>query len=269
MKVAVLGANGMLGARVVEELEVDNNVVGYVRAPEFDLKVKWDVRRLCQEGFDWIVNCAGIVKSRERSNPLEMVLVNSAMPHWIEDEGARVIHISTDCVFSGTIGSYETASDPDPVDLYGASKVAGELRGPRSITIRTSFIGWEYGTERGLLEWFVRQKKVEGYRRALWSGLSAREVARAVKRVLECSEPYVNSGGTLGQLYHLSGDVISKHDLLCELKAALGLDVEIEDVPGPDIDRTLINSAFNATFGYKPPTWIKMAEELARERPHA
>lgn len=269
MKIAVLGAAGMLGRRVAEELHKGNHEVHlYARGPAFDLKFQWDVRCVTQQGFDWIVNCAGMVKSRiDASNQVDAVLVNSAMPHWLEDEGARVLHVSTDCVFSGKIGNYRPISNADPVDLYGASKLAGELRGRHSITVRMSFIGWEHGTERGLLEWLVRQKRVQGFTKALWSGLSARECARAIKKALEASTKWASLGGVFGQLYHLSGNAISKHDLLCELKTALKLDVEIEEAPGPEIDRTLMGDVFNEVFDYCAPTWVEMAEELARERP--
>ena len=271
MKIAVLGATGMLGARVYEELLGAGHEVAPHTRLTIDLTRPWDYNQLLHAGFDWIVNCAGIVKSRVGEvSDVDTVIVNSAVPHWLEDGGARVLQISTDCVFSGAKGAYAPTDTPDPVDLYGASKLAGELRGPRSITIRTSFIGWEQASQRGLLEWFVRQKKVEGYARAIWSGLSAREVARAVKIAIEHSTAYSNTGGTLGQLYHLCGSPITKYKLLCELKRALKLDIEIVETLGPEIDRSLNGAKFNSTFfEYAPPTWETMAEELAREKPHA
>jgi dTDP-4-dehydrorhamnose reductase len=191
-----------------------------------------------------------------------MTLVNSALPHWLEAEGCRVLHVSTDCVFSGEKGNYTPDDDADPVDLYGATKLAGELHGPSSITLRTSFIGWEDGTKRGLLEWLVRQTRVDGYVNALWSGLSAREVARAIVKTVEGA-----ADNSQRSLYHLCGRVISKRDLLGVLNDHLKLNLEITPVYEPVNDRSFDGSMFNRDFEYEPPSWEEMAAELARERP--
>jgi len=260
MRVAVLGANGMLGARVVEELERANHLVFALKRQQGDLSNKDHVLNLAWTDVDWFVNCAGIVKSRE-AEAVQMVLVNSAAPHWLENEvmqrgePPRILHVSTDCVFSGRGHLYLPTDEPDPVDLYGATKLAGELTGSQSITIRTSFIGWENATQRGLLEWFVRQKKVQGYANAFWSGLSAREVARSITRIVSHSPDL-----SCGRVYHITGSVISKLNLLRTLRDALELDVEIEEVFEPHIDRSL-----SPNIG--APSWEEMAAELAQERP--
>jgi dTDP-4-dehydrorhamnose reductase len=250
----------MLGARVEEELALADHWVQAFTRSDVDLSSIRGVKDVVSKGFDWIVNCAGIVKSRS-DETIQMVLVNAAMPHLLEDFGARVLHVSTDCVFSGNKGSYTTQDDPDPVDLYGVTKLAGELHGPASITLRTSFIGWEDGTKRGLLEWLVRQTRVNGYINALWSGLSAREVARAIVKTVENADNLQRH-----DLYHLSGLVISKYTLLHVLSYHLKLNVEITPVYEPVNDRSLDGSSFNRDFDYKAPSWEEMAAELARER---
>lgn len=222
---------------------------------------------------DWIVNCAGVVKSECEGRESDAVLVNSALPHWLEDSGVGVIQISTDCVFSGKgkprvkrdgSSGLTTQDDPDPVDFYGATKLAGELEGKRSITLRTSFIGWENGTQRGLLEWFVMNKglAVTGFKNSHWSGLSAREVARAILKMIERADHPGQS------LYHLAGGALSKYDLLHLLNEKLDLSIKITGHDDwPPVYRALDGSLFNRDFNYSPPTWEEMAEELARERP--
>lgn len=270
MNIVVLGASGMLGRCVYEQLQAAGHVVvpvvrtASIRWPHAistDLRSRVAVKAVVRD-FDWVVNCAGIVKSRDL--PQDAILVNAAMPHWLEEMTTRVLHVSTDCIFDGVKGGYTECSEPSPVDIYGATKLAGELRGPFSITLRTSFIGWEYGTERGLLAWFVRQakegKKIDGYMNALWSGLSAREVARGISRVLQVNP--VNGG-----FFHISGETISKYELLYLLREHLKLDVKIEPVEKPFIDRSLDSTLFQETFDYHPPKWTTMAAELASEAP--
>lgn len=259
MRIVVLGAAGMLGRKVCAQLFEDGHDVMPVTRAQADLRNRPQVLGAAR-GFDWIVNCAGVVKSRD-DQPLDMVTMNAAMPHWLEETDARVLHVSTDCVFDGKVGRYSEAVEPSPVDLYGATKLAGELHGPRSVTLRTSFIGWERGTERGLLAWFVKQAKegnrVHGYTNALWSGLTAQQVALGISRAI---------GQRIAPgLYHLSGETISKHDLLCVLRARLGLKIEIIPLAAPIIDRSLNGSLFRERFGFRPPTWGTMAADLAIE----
>lgn len=261
MKIAVLGASGMLGARVVEEFTKAGHEITPITRGDVDLKFQENVKHMMSAQPDWVVNCAGVVKSLEKEQPVQMALVNAAMPHWLEEFNlkTRILHVSTDCVFRGNVGNYSEADQPDPVDLYGATKLAGEITGPYSTTVRTSFIGWENCTERGLVEWFVRQPSWSGYTKAVWSGLSAREVARALVRVI--AKPWPKP------LYHLSGQHISKYELLRLLHAALKLDGAVVGVDEPVIDRSLNGTLFADDFGYRAPTWEEMAEELARERP--
>lgn len=255
MKVAVLGAAGLLGARVCEELVIAGHEIQSVTRREVDLAHRSSVLRLIdRQRIDCVVNCAGVVKSRTES--VEMALVNSGLPRWIAETGVDLVHVSTDCVYSGERGFYSELDEPDPVDLYGATKVAGEVFEPNTTVVRTSFIGWG---SQGLLHWLLQQKNVLGFQQALWSGLSAREVARALCLV-------VDQGPSGYKIYHLSGRIISKYRLLCLLKQYLKLDVEITPVDEPVIDRSLDGRRFIEAFGYSPPDWNVMAEELAGDR---
>jgi dTDP-4-dehydrorhamnose reductase len=267
VKVAVLGANGMLGSRVVEEFKrAGHDVTAYTRK-ELDLRELSDMSktvRLAEKSFDWIVNCAGIVKSEAHKDLVDTVLVNSVAPHLLtERTGARLLQVSTDCVFDGMRGDYSEMDAPHPVDFYGATKLAGETLLNGSVVVRTSFIGWENGTKRGLLEWFVNQqyrpeRRVVGYDGVRWSGLSAREVARALSLMIEQATGF--------GLYHLSGEVVSKYYLLSLLRKALSLDIGITQDFSNFCDRSLDGTKFCRHFDYQPPTWEQMAEELASER---
>ena len=267
MKVAVLGAAGLLGHYVARQLEEDGFTVTALTRKQFDLSLFASVKRIMSDRYDWVVNCARLVKCRTQEKPSDMILVNSALPHWLEYEArryrTRVIHLSTDCVFSGAKGHYNEDDCADPVDLYGASKLAGELQGPESLTLRLSCVGLGQGTERGLLAWLMREarehRSVQGFTNALWNGISAAEAARVVGRVI------AKGGYPMSSLYHVAGGTISKCDLLMCLRAAFHLDVEIVPIGEPILDRTLDGTRFRVSTGYLAPTWNFMAHELAEE----
>jgi dTDP-4-dehydrorhamnose reductase len=229
-----------------------------------------DITRLddLQKAFDWadpdvVINCAGIVKSEcDKNAPSRVISVNSVAPHVIAMLAAqrvcRVIHVSTDCVFDGTRGSRTESDAPDATDLYGQSKAAGELLDyEHCVTLRTSFIGRDRSRGRGLLEWLLAQKnETIGYTRALWSGLSDHELARVIVDI-------VSTNTNLRGLYHVSGPIISKADLLRILIGAYASPCQVLNVDEPKIDRTLDGSKFKEATGYVAPTWTAMAEELA------
>jgi dTDP-4-dehydrorhamnose reductase len=173
---------------------------------------------------------------------------------------ARLVHLSTDCVFSGSRGGYREEDAADADDLYGRSKLLGEVGESPCITLRTSIIGSELSRKSGLLEWFLAQKggSIKGFTGAIFSGFTTAELSRVIERVLV---GYPQAAG----LYHVSSAPISKYDLLCRLNTRLGLGVEI--VPWSDFhcDRSLDSARFRAEFAYTPPSWDEMIEELARD----
>jgi len=217
---------------------------------------------------DVVVNCIGIVKQAASAHDaVGLVRLNALFPHQLASScasrGIRLVHVSTDCVFSGRRGRYDEGDTPDPVDLYGRSKLAGEPSGPHVLTLRTSMIGWELGGRRqGLLEWFVGQSggSVRGYTHAVFSGPTTPVLARAIVTTIE-QHPDLN--GT----WHIAAEPVAKHDLLIGLRAALGLEIEI--VPDDDvtIDRSLDGSAFHAASGWLAPRWEEMLSELAAGAP--
>ena len=212
---------------------------------------------------DAVVNAAGIVKQRdEASAAAASIEVNALFPHRLlamcREVDAYLIHFSTDCVFSGRKGAYTETDAPDAGDLYGRSKLLGEVAAPGCLTLRTSMIGYELSRKTGLLEWFLAQKgKVPGYRRAVFSGLTTPEHARMVELVLR------QSPGKSG-IYHVSGEAIAKFDLLRMIARQFGLATEVVPDDAVAIDRSLDSSRFREAFGYRAPSWEEMIAELAR-----
>lgn len=210
---------------------------------------------------DVVVNCVGLVKQRdEASRPAAAIALNALFPHTLyamcAERGARLIHMSTDCVFSGEKGRYSDNSFHDARDLYGRTKSLGEVNEPGAITLRTSIFGPELFTRRGLLEWFLAQRGViRGYTRAIFSGFTTYEMSRIIAMLLKSKE-------SINGVFNVSAAPISKYDLLCMIRDALRIDIAIEPDDTVAIDRSLDSARFHSTFGYTPPTWINMVEEL-------
>ncbi|MGH2652938.1 MAG: dTDP-4-dehydrorhamnose reductase family protein [Actinomycetota bacterium] len=285
MRVLVLGASGMLGHRVVQRLWDDVEVWATVRAggSRLPAEILPDRSRLLEgvvaEDADSIlramevsraaavVNCIGIVKQQPAAtDPLISVAVNSLLPHRVAElcriGQSRLIHLSTDCVFSGKKGNYGENDPPDPDDLYGRTKLVGEVREGGALTLRTSMIGWQLSGSTGLLEWLSenRHGATRGFRRAIFSGLSTAALADVIAQLIQEETP-------LTGLYHVSADPISKFDLLRDVVTTLGWPTTIEPVDEPVLDRSLDSSAFREKMGWKPPAWSDMIAGLAAERP--
>ena len=168
-----------------------------------------------------------------------------------------MIHLSTDCVFSGRKGNYVETDLPDPEDLYGRSKLLGEITERSALTLRTSMIGRELKRKKSLFEWFLKQRgRVPGYNKAVFSGLTTLELSRIIHRLIT---QYPKAQG----LYHVSSVPISKYDLLCLIRDKLDLDIEVVSDNSVVVDRSLDAKLFQQTFNYLPPTWEAMIAELA------
>jgi len=169
------------------------------------------------------------------------------------------VQLSTDCVFSGEKGGYREEDRPDPVDVYGRSKLLGETTGEGALTLRTSMIGLGLHRKTSLVDWFLAQKgSVRGYRKAIFSGLTTRELSRVLRMILE-KHPQASG------LYHLSAAPIDKYTLLVKLRERLGKAIDIVPADEPRIDRSLDSTRFRRVFGWKPPEWDAMLDELAIE----
>jgi dTDP-4-dehydrorhamnose reductase len=213
---------------------------------------------------DTVVNCIGLVKQRpDGDDPLALLPANAMLPHRLARQcgrlGARLVHVSTDCVFRGDRGPYREEDRPDAEDFYGRSKLLGEVDAPHAITLRTSLIGRELASRRGLLEWFLgATDRVQGYTRTIFSGLTTDEFARVVLR-------HVIPRPELRGVWHVSAAPIAKHDLLLLLRDAYGRDIGIEPAPGPAIDRSLDSTRFRQATGYTPPPWPAMIRAMRNE----
>ena len=281
MRVLILGGGGMLGHKLAQGLSATLDTWATIRGsgaayarygilPEDRLITGVDVLNLdsivetmARVRPDAVVNCIGIIKQLATAHdPVLSLSVNSLLPHRLQRlcvaAGARLIHISTDCVFRGDKGMYTEDDPSDALDLYGRTKFLGETSGPGALTIRTSIIGREIATRSGLVEWFLAQRggRIEGYRHAIFSGFTTQEITRIVRRVLT---EFPDLHGTL----QASSEPISKYDLLLLLKRAYGVDVEIEPSDRFRLDRSLDSSRFRQRTSFVPPAWPAMVQELA------
>ena len=238
-----------LGARALPE-ELRPAVHPGVDAADFDsvLRVLADVRP------DVVINCVGLIKQAATANdPLVAIPLNSVFPHRLqrscEAAGTRLVHISTDCVFSGRTGGYRESDASDAYDLYGRSKYLGEVDAPNAVTLRTSIVGPEAVPGHGLLGWFLRTSgTVRGYTRAVFSGLPTIELSKViVDRVLPNPE--------LRGVYHVASDPIAKFDLISLFAKAYGHEVEIIPDDSVEVDRSLDGTQFRAATGYEAPAW--------------
>lgn len=281
-RVLVLGADGMLGHKLFLGLRDMFDVVGSVRSEQhavaghgvfeasrtlFGRDVASEAvlaRTLDEASAQVVVNAIGIVKQRPISTDvLQSLELNAVLPHRLArlcaERGARLIHMSTDCVFAGTRGGYVEGDIPDAIDTYGRTKLLGEVTGPGCLTLRTSIIGLELARFRSLIEWFLRQEgRVPGYRKAIFSGLTTTELTRVIAMLLT---DYPDLSG----LYHVASAPISKFALLRDFSARAGLPVELVPDDHVKIDRSLDGRAFAARTGYVAPSWDRMLTELAAE----
>jgi len=215
---------------------------------------------------DLVINAVGIVKQRaDAKASIPSIEVNSLWPHLLADacerHGARMVHVSTDCVFSGDRGGYREDDVPDAFDLYGRSKLLGEVTDrENTITLRTSIIGWQIEAPTGLVGWFAahRDEALKGFTKAVFSGLTTRALAEVIRDMVMPDE-------SLSGLWHVSVDPIDKYTLLTRLAAKLGWDVEITPSDELVIDRSLDSARFRERTGWTPPSWDAMLEALAVE----
>lgn len=274
----------MLGHKLIQILSVNHEVTGTVRG--FGVTPDLSKRLGCSsliggvetDNFDRviqvvgqvrpqvIINCVGIIKQLTAASNAEIIInTNSLLPHRLANLcracGARLIHISTDCVFSGNKGTYKESDVPDAIDFYGRTKLLGEVVGPDCLTLRTSIIGRELDSNNGLIEWFLQQghNEVRGFRKAIYSGLTTIEFARVVKSALE-------SDMGMSGVYHVSSNPISKYDLLLLAREAFGVSTHVIATDKPVIDRSLDSARFRREMKYAPPSWVRMMQEMAADK---
>lgn len=278
MRILVLGASGMLGnamMRVLSEKR-DWQVQGTIRSEGARRFFGAEIAERLLAGVDVeqpdsllqafilarpqvVINCIGLVKQlADAEDPLQAIPINALLPHRLARlcalTGARLIHPSTDCVFSGERGNYRETDPPDATDLYGRSKLLGEVSYPHTLTLRTSIIGHELRSAHGLINWFLAQpERCRGYRRAIFSGLPTVELARIVRDVV-----IPNPG--LSGVYHVAASPIAKYDLLQLVAEVYGKKIEIIPCDQPVIDRSLKADLFRDATGYVAPDWPELIE---------
>jgi dTDP-4-dehydrorhamnose reductase len=280
MKVLVLGASGMLGnamVRVLSEnpaLEVFGTVrsggAGRFFAPDIAERLiagidveQHDalVKLFARVRPDVVVNCIGLVKQlADAEDPLVALPLNSLLPHRLarlcELVGARLVHMSTDCVFSGKKGGYRESDSPDAEDVYGRSKLLGEVAYSHAVTLRTSIIGHELQSAHGLVGWFLcQEKQCKGYTRAIFSGFPTVVLAQIVRDVIL---PRADLSG----VYHVAAQPISKYELLRTVAEAYEKSIEIIPDDALSIDRSLNAERFNRATGYVPPAWPELIRTM-------
>jgi dTDP-4-dehydrorhamnose reductase len=283
MKILVLGGDGMLGHRLLLDLKKNHDVrvtlrqknSDYERYQLFDSSNSYfgiDVRHekeltnvISDFRPDAIINAIGVVKQREAAKQVIPNLeINALLPHRLallcSEFNIRLIHISTDCVFSGRAGNYTEKDVSDAEDFYGKAKYLGEVASSHAITLRTSFIGLELSRKSSLIEWFLMQEgKIKGFRRAIYTGLTSFELSRVIEFVLL---KYPKLTG----VWHVSSEAITKFDLLLKLNILLNLqNIMLEPEDDFVCDRSLNSEAFYKITGYKAPNWDMMLKELAHQ----
>lgn len=279
LKIILLGATGQLGS-YLSRILLNKKYDIYSPRPRLKLLpqiegLKWlsstiDANK--QIGFekimdevkpDFVINCIALTPDSIRTNDFQAaILVNSVFPHYISNitkqYGAKFIHISTDGVFSGNMGMYTETNTPDPTDLYGRTKLLGEVIDYHCLTIRTSFYG-PCNLGRGLVDWIISQKgkDISGYKNYIFSGISMTTLVRSILAILD-------KGGLEG-LYHLGGPKISKFQLLEMLSDNLELDVKVNAVSVPSLDISLDSTKFYKDTKLEFPTLETMMLEIKEE----
>lgn len=281
MKILILGGDGMLGHELARQwrerhevaVTVRQDAAAYPHWPflqrlktysNVDVRSSYRVMEVYAEFRpEAVVNAVGVIKQRKAANAaIPSLEINALLPHKLavlsKTAGARLVQMSTDCVFSGRRGKYTEQDPADAEDLYGLSKYLGELHEPHCVTLRTSIIGTELARRHSLVEWFLAQRgAIAGYKRAIYTGFTTIEMARIIERVL------VRHADVSG-VWHVASLPISKFDLLSKLSGFLGRsDVTIKPDEEFRCDRSLSGARFNAHTGYEPPGWDEMLQELA------
>jgi dTDP-4-dehydrorhamnose reductase len=289
VRVLILGGAGMLGHKVWQTLRdrfetfvtLRSSSSEYASLKLFDSPRVLDNIDVTSAGTlervwervrpDVAVNCIGIVKQRPSAkDPVLALTLNALLPHRVaalcRRSRGRLIHISTDCVFSGKRGNYGESDVPDADDLYGRSKLLGEPHDAdaSALTLRTSIVGRELRSTTGVTEWFLEHRggTVPGFTNAIFSGLTTLALARTIGDLIERRRD-------LSGLYHVSSAPISKYELLQRLNRAFDARVRLEPSDAITIDRSLDSRRFWQATGFEQPAWdVMMADAAADPTPY-
>lgn len=269
MKFLVVGCNGMAGHTVSLYLkEQGHDVIGYARQKSrFVNTVVGDAtdfallkQTIMEEDYDSIVNCVGILNQFAEKNRANAVLINGYLPHFLaeitEKIETQIIHMSTDCVFSGKLGGDTEESVPDGVLFYDRTKAIGELSDEKNVTLRSSIIGPDIKEEGiGLLNWFMKQKeKVYGYTGAIWTGQTTLQLAKTIE---QAAKQHAH-----GLINIVPKESISKYELLNLINMYIRKNsIEIVPMDAYLSDKSLVRTRFK-DFNYEIPGYKEMIIEL-------
>jgi len=285
MKILVLGASGMIGSAIFRVLSNESayEVYGSIRSirwKEFFNEEQLKHLIVCSDILDQtalvriftevrpnvVINCIGLTKHhKEAEDVLLAAPLNALLPHRLADLcklcNARLIHISTDCIFSGCRGNYIEADPSDAVDVYGKTKYLGEvLNYPNTVTLRTSTIGHELQSSYGLLEWFLSQEgSCTGFKKAVFSGLPNTVFAEVIR-------DHVIPRPSLHGLYHVGALPIGKYDLLRLIASEYGKNIKIISNDEFSINRSLNSDLFSNITGYRAPNWSELIKSMHKSQ---
>ena len=240
-KILVLGSNNMAGHLIHNFLEEKNefNIFG-INEEKFEPFTYSFASKINRLEPDIIINALRITVEKSEKYPKRALFINSLIPKWLEKKfiktKVKIIHLSTDCVFSGLIGNYVEDDLPDGLNVYSTSKFLGEIINNKDLTIRTSYVGPNLKNKNEeLFDWFLNQsKKVKGYKYVLWNGITTLELAKNI---------YLAIQENICGLYHLVSDKkISKFELLSIINSIFKMDIIIEESKDEKLDRSLIDS---------------------------
>lgn len=277
MKILILGATGMLGHTLLAKLSKNHEVVGTSRKththPQIQSGLLASAQKQHLKAFkdliddfkpDFVINCIGAIKQYDLPHT-HFIEINSLWPHLVAEmcQNTKLIHFSTDCVFTGQKGNYTELDTPDAQDMYGLSKNLGELKDYKNaLTLRTSIIGHEQNSQVSLLEWFLsQQKECKGFSRAIFSGFPTTEVAEILdSHIFQAMQKGLNG------LYHFSAEPISKYELLKLIKDIYQKNIEIHKEDNFKIDRSLNSDKLRSELSFSPKPWPQMIEEMFKQR---
>lgn len=286
-RVLVLGAAGMLGHKLVQRLSRTFTTFGSIRqatppdgaaarAAYEKAQLIFNIDASVPEHLDRaldaaqptvVVNAIGIVKQTEAAkDPIAQISINALLPHQIaqacRSRGRRIrfIHFSTDCVFSGQRGPYSEKETPDPQDLYGRSKLLGEVGGPKCLTIRSSLVGRELRGRSSLIEWVMSQRggRIKGYTGALYTGFTTAAMSDIVARL-------ISDFPDLDGVWHVASEPIDKYRLIQIVNDEFRLGIDIQRDESFLCDRRLDGRRFAEKTQYLAPPWEKMIEDLRND----
>jgi dTDP-4-dehydrorhamnose reductase len=256
MRVAVLGGTGMAGSAAVTYLDEQGYDVYHMsrRSPDTEKSKTLDATDISAVSA-WldsvnpnvIFNCIGVLQKAAEDRPDLAILLNSYLPRFLEQRysktGTKIIHLSTDCVFSGTRGGYSETDITDGETIYDRTKTLGEINNGKDLTFRMSIIGPDCNTDGiGLFNWFMGQRgNIRGFTKAMWTGVSTVELARAADAAIKQN---------LTGLYHLVPKTsIDKYSLLCLFRDAFNrTDITVEQYDGFTADKSLLNTREDFDF---------------------